>query len=146
MSEERRARHKLLLASLSGVVLGFALGGCGSSPTAAPSTTSSNPPSAVAPQTTTTTAAPAGAPCTKSALTTAIMASPNNQLIAVNGFGCSGGWAWAGVTLGPSTANSIDAVMVLNTSGGSWQVADRATACNQHLVPAAIYNQACTTS
>jgi hypothetical protein len=37
-------------------------------------------------------------------------------------------------------------VMVLTASSGAWEVADRATSCNQHLVPAAIYNQACTTS
>jgi hypothetical protein len=94
----------------------------------------------------TTTTAAAAPPCTKEAITAGIEASPNNGLMSVNGFGCSGSWAWAGVTLGTSPQNSNDAVMVLSASGAAWQVANRATACSQHLVPADIYTAACTTS
>jgi hypothetical protein len=66
------------------------------------------------------------------------------DVTAVSGFACSGSWAYANVTVG--TANGFDAVIVLQASGSSWAVADRATACNNHLVPAAIYTPACTTS
>jgi len=121
---------------------GLALFGCSSSPSPAAGPTTTSTSSAVAPD---TTAAP-GPPCTKASITSAIEASPNNQLISVNGFGCAGGWAWAGVTVGPSAANSVDAVMVLSANGPAWQVADRATACSQHQVPASIYQDACTTS
>jgi hypothetical protein len=67
-------------------------------------------------------------------------------VISVNGYGCSGTWAYAEITAGTSPADSFDAVVVLSASGNTWAVADRATACNNHLVPAAIYNAACTTS
>jgi hypothetical protein len=66
------------------------------------------------------------------------------DVTAVNGFACSGSWAYANVTVG--TANGFDAVIVLQASGSSWTVADRATACTNHLVPSAIYTPACTTS
>jgi hypothetical protein len=64
---------------------------------------------------------------------------------AVSGFGCSGSWAYADVTVG-SGENNFDAVIVLQAQGSGWTVADRGNACNNHLVPAAIYTQACTTS
>jgi hypothetical protein len=64
---------------------------------------------------------------------------------AVNDFGCSGSWAYADVTVG-SGSTSFDAVIVLQAHGSSWSVADRGSACNDHLVPSAIYTQACTTS
>lgn len=64
---------------------------------------------------------------------------------AVNGFGCSGSWAYADVTVGSGNA-AFDAVIVLQAQGSGWAVADRGDACNNHLVPSAIYTQACTTS
>jgi hypothetical protein len=121
------------------LLAGLLWAGCGGAPAAAPNTAPSSSTRSAPPTT-------AGSACTKQSLGAAIAASPNNDLISVNGFGCSGSWAWAGVTVGTSAAHSIDAVMVLNASSGSWRVAGRATACNQHLVPAAIYKQACTTS
>jgi hypothetical protein len=64
---------------------------------------------------------------------------------SVNGFGCSGSWAYADVTVGTGS-NTFDAVIVLQAQGSSWSVADRGNACNNHLVPSDIYTQACTTS
>ena len=84
--------------------------------------------------------------CTKSLITAAAESSSSvGSVSAVNGFGCSGSWAYADVTVG-SGAASFDAVIVLQAQGSSWSVADRANACNNHLVPSAIYTQACTTS
>ena len=84
--------------------------------------------------------------CTKSLITAGAESSSSvGSVSAVNGFGCSGSWAYADVTVG-SGAASFDAVIVLEAQGSSWSVADRANACNNHLVPSAIYTQACTTS
>ena len=118
----------------SGLLAALALSACsnnGSSPPASTTTTSSSS-SAVA--------------CTKSLITAAAKNSSTvGSVSAVNGFGCSGSWAYADVTVG-SGAASFDAVIVLQAQGSSWSVADRGTACNNHLVPSAIYTQACTTS
>jgi hypothetical protein len=143
-----RIRHRgRLVATALGIFVSLALAGCSSSPGALTKSSTTTTTTTTVPTTTTsTTAAAVGPPCTSAAITAGIQASPNNDLIAVNGFGCSGPWAWAGVTLGTSSQNSFDAVMVLMASGPAWAVADRATACNQHLVPANIYNDACTTS
>jgi hypothetical protein len=143
-----RIRHRgRLVATALGIFVPLALAGCSSSPAALTKSSTTTTTTTTVPTTTTsTTAAAVGPPCTSAAITAGIQASPNNDLISVNGFGCSGPWAWAGVTLGTSSQNSFDAVMVLMASGPAWAVTDRATACNQHLVPADIYNDACTTS
>jgi hypothetical protein len=99
-----------------------------------------------APASTTTTTSSSSLACTKSLITAAAESSSSvGSVSAVNGFGCSGSWAYADVTVG-SAAASFDAVIVLQSQGSSWSVADRANACNNHLVPSAIYTQACTTS
>jgi hypothetical protein len=142
-----RIRHRGRLgATALGIVVALALAGCSNSPAALAKSTTTTTTTTVPPTTTSTSAAAVGPPCTSAAITAGIQASPNNDLIAVNGFGCSGAWAWAGVTLGTNAQSSFDAIMVLMASGPAWAVADRATACNQHLVPADIYNDACTTS
>ena len=149
MSAIRRHHPGRLVAAALGIVVPLGLAGCSSSRVAAPTTTTttSHPTTTTAaPTTPSTTAAAAGPPCTEAAITAAIEASPNSELLKVNGFGCSGSWAWARATEGKSLATSDDVVLVLSASGPAWQVADRATACNQHLVPADIYNAACTTS
>jgi hypothetical protein len=106
----------------------------------------SSPPPASTSATTTTPSPSAAAACSKN-LITAAAESPSSvgSVSAVNGFGCSGSWAFADVTLG-SGAGSVDAVIVLEAEGSTWKVADRGNACNNHLVPAAIYSRACTTS
>ena len=109
---------------------------------AACSNNGSSPPAS----TTTTTSSSSAVACTKSLITAAAKSSSSvGSVSAVNGFGCSGSWAYADVTVGSGTA-SFDAVIVLQAQGSSWSVADRANACNNHLVPSAIYTQACTTS
>jgi hypothetical protein len=120
----------------SGLLAALALGACSnnSSPPASTSTTS------------TTSSSSSAAVCSKSLITAAAESSSSvGSVSAVNGFGCSGSWAYADVTLG-SGDGSVDAVIVLEAQGSSWSVADRAKACNNHLVPSAIYTQACTTS
>jgi hypothetical protein len=120
----------LVAAALAGVVLSS----CSNSPSASSGST-----------TTTTTTTTATAACTRAAITAGAMSSPSNGPVSsVNGYGCSGTWAYADVVVG--TTNSFDAVLVLQAVGPNWTVADRATACNNHLVPSAIYTQACTTS
>ena len=109
---------------------------------AACSNNGSSPPAS----TTTTTSSSSAVACTKSLITAAAKNSSKvGSVSAVNGFGCSGSWAYADVTVG-SGAASFDAVIVLQAQGSSWSVADRGSACNNHLVPSAIYTQACTTS
>jgi len=127
----------------SGLLAALALGACSnnsSPPTTSTTTTSTTTAS------TTTTSSSAAVACTKSLITAAAESSTSiGSVSAVNGFGCSGSWAYADVTVGSGSA-SFDAVIVLQAQGSSWSVADRANACNNHLVPNPIYTQACTTS
>ncbi len=131
-----------------GVLLGLLIGGavlaaCSNSPgtPSAGSTTST-----MAAGTTSTTSSAAGAACTHSALAAAATNDTSlGPVDAVVGFGCSGTWAYANVTVG-SGSGSYDAVIVLQVQGSSWSVADRANVCSNHLVPSDIYTQACTTS
>ncbi len=123
-------RAGLVVAAALGAI---ALASCSNSPAASPGTTTS---------TSTTTAA---ASCTRAAITAGAMSAPSaGPVSSVNGYGCSGAWAYADVVVG--TTNSYEAVLVLQAVGSNWTVADRATACSNHLVPTAIYTQACTTS
>jgi hypothetical protein len=122
-------RTGLLVTAALGAV---ALAGCSNSPSASTGSTTS-PTTAVA------------AACTRSAITAGAMRTKSaGPVSAVNGYGCSGSWAYADVVVG--TTNSFEAVLVLEAVGSDWTVADRATACTNHLVPSAIYTQACTTS
>ena len=76
---------------------------------AACSNNGSSPPAS----TTTTTSASSAVACTKSLITAAAKNSSSvGSVSAVNGFGCSGSWAYADVTVG-SGAASFDAVIVL---------------------------------
>jgi hypothetical protein len=125
------------------------LAGCSSSPstrssgTTAPSTAAG----AASTTSTSTSASSSGsAPCTRSAIATAAAGDTNlGQIDSVVNFGCDGGWAYANVTVG-SGSGAYDAVIVLEAEGSTWSVADRAHACNNHLVPASIDTRACTTS
>jgi hypothetical protein len=127
-----RATVPFLVAS--GLLAALALSACSNNGSPAPAST------------TTTSSSSSAAACTKSLITAAAESSSSvGSVSAVNGFGCSGSWAYADVTLG-SGDGSVDAVIVLKAQGSTWSVADRANACNNHLVPSAIYTQACTTS
>jgi hypothetical protein len=142
----RRVRGSSGLVS-SGLVLGLLIGAgvlaaCSSSPSnpSAGSTTSTVGSS------TSTTSSAAGAPCTHHAIAAAATSDTSlGPVDAVVGFGCSGTWAYANVTVG-SGSGAYDAVIVLQAQGSSWSVADRASACSGHLVPSDISKQACTTS
>jgi hypothetical protein len=133
----RRATVPFLLAT--GLLAALVMSACSNSGSPAPASTTTT-------TTTTTSTSASSAACTKSLITAAAESSSSvGSVSAVNGFGCSGSWAYADVTVG-SGAASFDAVIVLQAQGSSWSVADRANACNNHLVPSAIYTQACTTS
>jgi hypothetical protein len=130
----RRATVPFLLAG--GLLAALVMSACSNSGSPAPASTT----------TTTTRSSSSAVACAKSLITAAAESSSSvGSVSAVNGFGCSGSWAYADVTVG-SGAASFDAVIVLQAQGSSWSVADRANACNYHLVPSAIYTQACTTS
>jgi hypothetical protein len=132
----RRATVPFLLAG--GLLAALVMSACSNSGSPAPASTTTT--------TTTTRSSSSAVACAKSLITAAAESSSSvGSVSAVNGFGCSGSWAYADVTVG-SGAASFDAVIVLQAQGSSWSVADRANACNNHLVPSAIYTQACTTS
>jgi hypothetical protein len=132
------------LLAVSGLLGALVLGACSNNGSS--SSTSSAATSAAS---TTSTSSSSAAACTKSAITAAATNSSASSTVgnvtAVNGFGCSGSWAYSDVSVGGGS-NSFDAVIVLQAQGSGWSVADRGNACNNHLVPAAIYTQACTTS
>jgi hypothetical protein len=124
----------------SGLLAALVLGACSNDSAPPPTSTSTST------STTTTSSSSSAAACSKSLITAAAKSSTTvGSVSAVNGFGCSGSWAYADVTVG-SGAASFDAVIVLEAQGSTWSVADRGNACNNHLVPSAIYTQACTTS
>ncbi len=118
-----------------GLLAAVTLGACSDNSSPAPAST-----------TTTTSSSSSAVACTKNLITAAAKSSSRvGSVSAVNGFGCSGSWAYADVTVGTGAA-SFDAVIVLQAKGSAWSVADRSSACNNHLVPSSIYTQACTTS
>ena len=124
----------------SGLLAALVLGACSDNSTPPPTSTSTSS------TTTTSSSSSAAVACSKSLITAAAKSSTTvGSVSAVNSFGCSGSWAYADVTVG-SGAASFDAVIVLEAQGSTWSVADRGNACNNHLVPSAIYTQACTTS
>ncbi len=126
----------------SGLLAALVLGACSNNSVPPPTSTSTS----TSTSTTTTSSSSSAAACSKSLITAAAKSSTTvGSVSAVNGFGCSGSWAYADVTVG-SGAASFDAVIVLEAQGSTWSVADRGNACNNHLVPSAIYTQACTTS
>jgi hypothetical protein len=126
--------------TVSGLLAVLVLGACSNDGSSASSSTSSTSTS------TTATSSSTAIACTKSLITAAAMNSSTvGAVTALNDFGCAGSWAYADVTVGSGSA-SFDAVIVLQAHGSSWSVADRGSACNDHLVPSAIYTRACTTS
>jgi hypothetical protein len=141
---------------VSAALAALVLGGCSSSPsnqsagtttsTSAATTSSTGSATTSTTSASSTSAPSSGAPCTHRAIAAAARSDTNlGQVDAVENFGCSGSWGFANVTVG-SGSGAYDAVIVLQAEGSSWSVADRATACSNHLVPSDIYTQACTTS
>ncbi|HEY5244127.1 MAG TPA: hypothetical protein VIJ60_00525 [Acidimicrobiales bacterium] len=112
-----------------------ASGGSTSSTTSVPATTTTTAPS--------TSAASSSAPCNATAITTAAKAV-NHDFYSLSGYGCTGDFAYAAVTVtGTQTDNPIATVtMVFMADNGAWQVTSRSD-CTQNLIPAGIYQQAC---
>jgi hypothetical protein len=101
---------------------------------------------AAPPATTTTPSTSAGsssAPCTATAVTTAVKAV-NHDFYSLSGYGCTGDFAYAAATVtGTQTDKPIATVtLVLMAENGAWQVVSRSD-CTQNLIPAGIYQQAC---
>ncbi len=144
-SETEEGMTRATAGGVIAVLIGAAvLAGCSSSPRnqSAGSTTTST----VAPTTTPTTASASSAACTQSAILAASKSSTSTGPVnSVSNFGCSGAWAHANVNVGSGSA-SYDAVIVLRAQASGWVVADRGNACSNHLVPSAIYTQACSSS
>ncbi len=63
----------------------------------------------------------------------------------VTGFGCSGSWAYADIVSGTAQSPE-DGVVILQASGSTWTLANRATACNGGSLPPNIQQAGCSTS
>ncbi len=95
--------------------------------------------------TTTTTTKPQSAPCTVAAILPAVKAGPSGSNVqGITDYGCDGGWAYAGVDIGGEAG--YETVELLKQNGTGWQVVDRGANCKPNIVPASIFNTACTTS
>lgn len=89
----------------------------------------------------------AGAACTSPAISanlgTAFGADVKTE---VNGYGCDQGWAYAYITVTPSSpsdAPSIDVTSVLAARDGKWIVQDRVVVCPSGKMPKEIYTNGC---
>ncbi len=132
---------------------------CGANPSKQRSTTATAPPASTttAPPPSTTSvpsatststagsASGASAPCTTTAITAASKAFTSN-FYSVTGFGCSGIYAYAFVTVTGTNGQPIaEVTQVFQATSGSWHVVSRAV-CTSGAVPTTIYQQACQTN
>ena len=86
------------------------------------------------------------APCTAKVIT-AIAKSGVQNFYNVDGFGCSGEFAYAFVTVATPQHRPIAEITVLfMASKGTWHLASRAIYCENRSVPPAIYRTACETN
>jgi hypothetical protein len=96
--------------------------------------------------TTTTTTYTSAAPCTAAAITATVKSFTTN-FYKVDGYGCSGNFAYAFVTVadqqGQPIAEVTDLLMAVNDA---WQPVDRGVHCVNGSVPADIYQNACQTN
>jgi hypothetical protein len=123
------------------VVVLAACGGPTTTTTARHVPTTSAPTTTV-PVTTTTSSASASPPC--DAATMATVAARFNRYASVRGFGCSGDYAFASITIsGPPPYAGTEGTLLLTANQGSWQVVNRTTYCASGSVPADIYQPAC---
>jgi hypothetical protein len=111
-----------------------------SSTTTVPPTTTTTVPATTP---TTTSAGSSSAPCSATAIT-AVVKAANKDFYALSGYGCTGDFAYASVTVtGTQTDNPIATVTILlMATNGQWQVVSRSY-CTQNAVPAGIYQPAC---
>jgi hypothetical protein len=85
------------------------------------------------------------APCTTQAITTTVKSHTSN-FYSLDGFGCSGNFAYAFVTVTGQDGQPIaEVTQVLMAVDGAWQSASRSY-CQNGSVPAAIYKNACQTN
>jgi hypothetical protein len=61
----------------------------------------------------------------------------------ITGFNCSGSWAYADIVAGTAQSSNDD-VVILQASGTSWTLANRATACTGGQLPPTIQQNGCT--
>ncbi len=100
------------------------------------------------------------APCTQAALGDTLQRGmgKGEVLVSVDAYTCSGGWAYADVTVGDGKGHDVATVEVFEAEGQFWLVKSREKVCGtvnpdsptvrpaDALVPAAIWTQSCTTS
>jgi len=88
--------------------------------------------------------------------------SPNEKVDSIDGFGCSDGWAYAFVTIGPADGSQADGytmTMIFQAEGQFWVPKDAMDVCGNvstgssqpvapgdAQVPAAIWQDACWTN
>ena len=96
--------------------------------------------------TTTTTTYPSAASCT-AAVITATVKSFTTNFYKVDGYGCSGNFAYAFVVVADQQGQPIAVVTDLFMAvSGAWQPASRSVNCVNGSVPADIYQNACQTN
>jgi hypothetical protein len=78
------------------------------------------------------------------AITAAARVIDGANLDAVDGFGCSGRFAYAFATVG-SGSTKDDVTMLFMANNATWQPASRVLYCENGSVPAQIYQPACET-
>lgn len=102
---------------------------------------------AAAPSASATPSAPAAA-CTSAAIRPGVQASAaqySMTLDRIDGYGCSGGFAYVFADVGQGgNVNTI--TVLLKQSGSTWVPANRGIYCPDHAVPSAIYSEACQTN
>ncbi len=135
--------------SLSGP---YSIGGQKGTWHASPQPNAQTPAQAAPPTSTTTSITTAGstsnasaAPCTTHAITTTVKTHTSN-VYSLDGFGCSGHFAYAFVTVTGQNGQPIAEVTTLFMAvDGAWQTASFSY-CQNGSVPAAIYQNACETN
>jgi len=83
--------------------------------------------------------------CTESQLSAALPAGMSTGLVwnSAGGFGCAGGYAFAFPTQHSPSGPDITVTALFQLQNGTWVKIDRAQPCQDHSVPAAIYQPAC---
>lgn len=129
------------LVPIAAACAALILAGCGAMGGSATRTTST--PTSTAPKL-------VAAPCAKAAIASAVFLWDSRA--KVSGFGCAGTYAYAFVDVPPPAGSipstpGITETEVLVTGGVVWKVAaDRTPFCAEHLVPTAIFRDACETN
>jgi len=86
--------------------------------------------------------------CTESLLSAALPAGMSTGMVwdSAGGFGCAGGYAYAYPTQHSGSGQDITVTALFQLQNGTWVKIDRAQPCQDHSVPAAIYQPACGTN